>query len=71
MKFNHQVFDLFDCLTDVMLLEEPWASEDKENKKPSEAVEEDACLIEDLPLICNEVCVPLYIRYIDMFCTCC
>ncbi|XP_078326468.1 ubiquitin carboxyl-terminal hydrolase 37-like isoform X4 [Crassostrea virginica] len=48
------MFDDDDFDKDVMLLEEPWASEDKENKKPSEAVEEDTCLIEDLPLICNE-----------------
>lgn len=38
-----------------MLLDEPWASEDKENKKPSEPSEEDTCLIEDLPVVCNEV----------------
>lgn len=40
---------------DVMLLDEPWASDDKENKKPSEPSEEDTCLIEDLPVVCNEV----------------
>lgn len=40
---------------DVMLLDEPWASDDKENKKPSEPLEEDTCLIEDLPVVCNEV----------------
>lgn len=48
---------------DVMLLDEPWASDDKENKKPSEPSEEDTCLIEDLPVVCNEVCVHTFFYY--------
>jgi hypothetical protein len=42
--------------TDVLLLEEPWlSSENKENKKPSSPVEDDYCILEDLPIISNEV----------------
>lgn len=48
------MFDDDDFDKDVMLLDEPWASDDKENKKPSEPSEEDTCLIEDLPVVCNE-----------------
>ncbi|XP_061193163.1 ubiquitin carboxyl-terminal hydrolase 37-like isoform X1 [Saccostrea echinata] len=49
------MFDDEDFDQDVLLLDEPWcSSEDKENKKPSSPVEEDTCLIEELPIISNE-----------------
>lgn len=45
---------------DVMLFDEFWVLDDKENKKFLELLEEDICLIEDFLVVCNEVCVYIF-----------
>lgn len=45
---------------DVMLFDEFWVLDDKENKKFLELLEEDICLIEDFLVVCNEVRVYIF-----------
>lgn len=45
---------------DVMLFDEFWVLDDKENKKFLELLEEDICLIEDFLVVCNEVSVYIF-----------
>lgn len=63
------VFCFFKCFViklyvliyvDVMLFDEFWVLDDKENKKFLELLEEDICLIEDFLVVCNEVRVYIF-----------
>lgn len=50
---------------DVMLFDEFWVLDDKENKKFLELLEEDICLIEDFLVVCNEVRVYIFLVYLS------
>lgn len=59
--FKYFVIKLYVLIyVDVMLFDEFWVLDDKENKKFLELLEEDICLIEDFLVVCNEVCVYIF-----------
>lgn len=59
--FKYFVIKLYVLIyVDVMLFDEFWVLDDKENKKFLELLEEDICLIEDFLVVCNEVRVYIF-----------
>lgn len=59
--FKYFVIELYVLIyVDVMLFDEFWVLDDKENKKFLELLEEDICLIEDFLVVCNEVRVYIF-----------
>lgn len=59
--FKYFVIKLYVLIyVDVMLFDEFWVLDDKENKKFLELSEEDICLIEDFLVVCNEVRVYIF-----------
>lgn len=59
--FKYFVIKLYVVIyVDVMLFDEFWVLDDKENKKFLELLEEDICLIEDFLVVCNEVRVYIF-----------
>lgn len=62
--FKYFVIKLYVVIyVDVMLFDEFWVLDDKENKKFLELLEEDICLIEDFLVVCNEVRVYIFFYY--------
>lgn len=59
--FKYFVIKLYVLIyVDVMLFDEFWVLDDKENKKFLKLLEEDICLIEDFLVVCNEVRVYIF-----------
>lgn len=59
--FKYFVIKLYVLIyVDVMLFDEFWVLDDKENKKFLELLGEDICLIEDFLVVCNEVRVYIF-----------
>lgn len=66
--FKYFVIKLYVLIyVDVMLFDEFWVLDDKENKKFLELLEEDICLIEDFLVVCNEVGVYIFFIMVVFF----